>query len=220
MVSSKAGRLTNPQKGDVENNSMKDKLGAASKGRSRFRNWIAFEDVHFLGLVVQLTCFGLIMTLILMPEIWNPLHDSSVPFVAILLELGAIYCMFNYFRFLSCSSLFILIAPFAKPRANTTVTLGMQQVTEEESSFFKDHFLRKGETTSYDLALLILWIVLSAIMQVYTMKHLNKNKNEESRARPAVKVYTIKPINNMLMEQKKSEDSTELPDQPNANFVV
>ena len=215
MVSLKAGRLTNPQKGDVENNSMKDKLGAASKRRSRLRNWIAFEDVHFLGLVVQLTCFGLIMTLILMPEIWNPLHDSIVPFVAILLELGAIYCMFNYFRFLSCSSLFILIAPFAKPRANTTVTLGMQQqVTEEESSLIEGHFLRKGETTSYDLALLILWIVLSAIMQVYTMKHLNKNKNEESRAKPAVKVYTIKPINNM---QKKSEDSTDL---PHANFVV
>ena len=221
MVSSKAGRPTNPQKGDVENNSMKDK--AASKTRNRIGN----EDVYFLGLplglVVQLTCFELIMTLIIMPEIWGPkLHVPIVPVVTLWLGLGAIYCMFNYFCFLSCSSVFLLIAPFAKPRANTTVTLGMQigySLTEEESSLTEEHFPRKGETTSYDLALLILWIVLSAIIQVYTMKRLNKmqNKNEESRAKPAVKVYTIKPIYNM---QKKSEDSTELPDQPHANFVV
>ena len=230
MVSSKAGRLTNPQEGDVENNSTKDKLGAASKRKSRLKNRIGIEDVYFLGLplglVVQLTCFELIMTLIIMPEIWGPnLHVPIVPVVALWTGLGAIYCMFNYFGFLACSSLFLLLAPFAKPRANTTVTLGMQigySLTEEESSLTEEHFPRKGETTSYDLALLILWIVLSAIIQVYTMKRLNKmqNKNEESRARPAVKVYTIKPLNNKLMEQKKSEDSTELPDQPCAYFVV
>ena len=119
------------------------------------------------------------------------------------------------------SLLYLLMAPFAKPRRRNTVTSGMQMgksLSEKESSTIEEHFPRRGETMSYDLALLILWMVLSAIIQVYWMKYMSKmlerQKAKAARTKLAVKVCTLKPLNNMLMEQKKSEKSPDFLNEP------
>ena len=84
-------------------------------------------------------------------------------------------------------------------------------LTYEAASLTEEHFPRRGETTSYDLALLILWIVLSAIIQVCTMKHLKEIVDLPNSMRKSSLLTIYK-----WMEQKKSEDSKDIPDQPYA----
>ena len=130
------------------------------------------------------------------------------------LMLLVIYCMLDYFGFLFSSSLFLLLASFTKLRDKTEVTLGMQlgySLTYEAASLTEEHFPRRGETTSYDLQLLILWIVLSAIIQVCTMSHLNKMLGLPNSLSKSSLLTIYK-----WMEQKKSEDSKDIPDQPYA----
>ena len=46
-------------------------------------------------------------------------------------------------------------------------------------------------------------------------KMLEEKKNVDSKATPAVEVYTIKPLD----KEKKSEDSTTIPGQPYTKYV-
>ena len=214
MVSSKAGLVTktNPQTDDVESSKM-DELGAASKSEWEMENWIGFENFYLLWLSLHLTVFHLILSQIMMPEVCD--HCVVHPYGPVgALVLLVIYCMLDYFGFLFSSSLFLLLASFTKLRDKTEVTLGMQlaySLTDEAASLTEEHFPRRGETTSYDLQLLILWIVLSAIIQVCTMSHLNKMLGLPNSLSKSSLLTIYK-----WMEQKKSEDSKDIPDQPYA----
>ena len=243
----KTGVLTNPKKGDMEqkNNFMKNKLGATIRLGSRVQNWIAFEIIYFLGLFIQGTVFNCILTLILMPDICGQCEHPKVTAITLvalvaLVQILQVFRSFDYLGFLFCSSLALLLASFTIHRSKTTVTSGMQLgfgLSEEESSLVEKHFQERGDPTSYDLALVILWIVLCVIIQVCTMTYLKKRldlpnlstrsnlptinkmleekKNIDSKATPAVEVYTIQPLD----KEKKSEDSTTIPGQPYANYV-
>ena len=230
---------------EQKNNFMKNKLGAAIELGSRMQNWIAFEIIYFLGLFIQGTVFNYILTLILMPDICGQCGHPKVTAITLvvlvaLVQILQVFRFFDYLGFLLCSSLALLLASFANHRGKTTVTSGMQlgfSLTEEESSLVKEDFQERGELTSYDLALVMLWIVLCVIIQVCTMAYLKKRldlpnlstssnlptinkmleekKNVDSKATPAVEVYTIKPLN----KEKKSEDSTTIPGQPYTKYV-
>ena len=217
MVFPKAGLVTSPQTGDVENNKM-DKLGAASKRdwMAGMESWRGFEFVYFIWLSLQLRVFHLILTQIMMPEICD--HCRVHPYGPVdAIVLFVIYIFVDYFGFLFSSSLFLLLASFTKLRDKTEVTLGTQlgyTLTYEASSLTEEHFPRRGETTSDVLALLILWIVLSAIIQVCTMKHLKKIVDLPNSMRKSSLLTIYKERHDRLMEQMESEDSTDLPVQP------
>ena len=214
MVSSKAGLVTktNPQTDDVESSKM-DELEAASRSEWEKENWIGFENFYLLWLSLHLSVFHLILSQIMMPEVCD--HCVVHPYGPVgALVLLVIYCMLDYFGFLFSSSLFLLLASFTKLRDKTEVTFGMQlgySLTYEAASLTEDHFPRRGETTSYDFQLLILWIVLSAIIQVCTMSHLNKMLGLPNSLSKSSLLTIYK-----WMEQKKSEDSKDIPDQPYA----
>ena len=228
MVTLNAGTLTNPKKGDMEqkNNFMKNKLGATIRLGSRVQNWIAFEIIYFLGLFIQGTVFNYILTLILMPDICGQCGHPKVTAITLvvlvaLVQILQVFRFFDYLGFLFCSSLALLLASFTIHRGKTTVTL-LQQMrrgwTDDDVAIIEENFPRMGdlgETTDYELGLVILWILLSAIIQMYTMKQQKavqkQKKKEKSRVEPTVEVYTIKPIN-MTLEEKKKEELTEIPD--------
>ena len=215
-----AGLLTNPKKGDMEqkNNFMKNKLGAAIELGSRMQNWIAFEIIYFLGLFIQGTVFNYILTLILMPDICGQCGHPKVTAITLvvlvaLVQILQVFRFFDYLGFLLCSSLALLLASFANHRGKTTVTSGMQlgfSLTEEESSLVKEDFQERGEKKRLDLP------NLSTSSNLPTInKMLEEKKNVDSKATPAVEVYTIKPLN----KEKKSEDSTTIPGQPYTKYV-
>jgi len=219
-VTLNAGLLTNPKKGDMEqkNNFMKNKLGAAIELGSRMKNWIAFEIIYFLGLFIQGTVFNYILTLILMPDICGQCGHPKVTAITLvvlvaLVQILQVFRFFDYLGFLLCSSLALLLASFANHRGKTTVTSGMQlgfSLTEEESSLVKEDFQERGEKKRLDLP------NLSTSSNLPTInKMLEEKKNVDSKATPAVEVYTIKPLN----KEKKSEDSTTIPGQPYTKYV-
>ena len=80
--------------------------------------------------------------------------------------LVAIHIMAGYVALLGISCIFLLLAPSGKPSSKTTVTLLQIKFgwTDEDVSIIEENFPRVEETTNYELALLILWIVLFVII--------------------------------------------------------
>ena len=192
-----------------------------------------YDDISRMKLV-QLVCFLFIFLEIEKPcQEWmmvrgeidpEGLYGRSPPLLGlafIAAVLHAIHLMAGYVVFLGFSCFGFLLSLTMKPRGKTTVTL-LQQMrrgwTDDDVAIIEENFPRMGdlgETTNYELGLVILWILLSAIIQMYTMKQQKavqkQKKKEKSRVKPTVEVYTIKPIS-MTLDEKKNEELTEIPD--------